>query len=176
MIDTIPIASIGNTFNDDPLCGSSITMYVAGCPRRCRGCHSPSLQDPSSGTPHSLKSILRKMRNIHTVGSSFLDSVVFLGGDWIPWYEKWCVALSLWSKARGLYSVLYTGEVFENISSEVKESVDWIIDGPYDETRSSVWPASVNQRVHHHGKIVDHETLPLYKHLLEQAGIKQGGG
>jgi anaerobic ribonucleoside-triphosphate reductase activating protein len=161
--DTAPIASIGITLNDDPLGGISLALYVAGCPRRCPGCHSPSLQLPEAGHRYRCWEVEEKVTSLYHRG--LVESIVFLGGDWIPWYADLCERLCCWAKDEGVRSVLYTGELYENIPDGLKLVCEWVIDGLYDETRPSVYPASSNQRVFRDGELVNPASLPLYRHL-----------
>lgn len=176
----VPFVRLDVTGVDDPLAGVSIVAYVAGCSRRCPGCQNPELQSargrtfvPASIVEEHLSRLLSREST-----RALVQSVVFQGGDWME-YPVAYHAVASWVREKGLRTVLYTGEVYERLPEDVRQVSDWIIDGPWDQTKRSVFPPSSNQRVFDRGQITDPETLPLYKHLLESGsspGVKQGGG
>ena len=105
-----------------------------------------------------------------------IEAIAFSGGEWMS-YPKAYVKVATWARGRGLRTVLYTGEIYENLSEDVRQASDWVVDGPWEQEQSAMFPPSSNQRVFAQGRRVETvEELPLYKHLLESKGPKQGGG
>ncbi len=160
---TVPFVKLEVTFVDDPLCRISLALYVAGCKRRCPGCHNPQLQDPKNGKPEELETIQQMANPI--LLSGVVASVVFLGGDWAMYPEAY-VQMARWARKKKLGTVLYTGDRIENLPQDVCDASDFIKDGPYVKELPSVYPPSSNQRVFLHGEPVKVEELPLYLHLL----------
>ena len=142
----ITIATWEIATNDCPNMSISLSIYCAGCQRGCPGCQNPALQDFKNGVFMDTDQVVA----IVTERRSLIESVVFLGGDWMH-YPKELKGVS--SQLKTLYSnlilILYTGESIEYISESILENLDIIIDGPYDENKITKYaiPASSNQRV-----------------------------
>ncbi len=176
----VPLVRTEVTGIDDPEAGTSIVMYVAGCPRRCLGCQNPQLQDASAYgfiDVDTIVAILESMLSFEAT-AMLVEALVFQGGDWAEYPDAYC-AIAGWGRRRELRTVLYTGELYENLSEAVRQASDWVIDGPWDQDKVSVFPPSSNQRVFHWGERVEPEQLPLHRHLLESRdgsnGTEQGG-
>lgn len=167
----VPFVRLDVTGVDDPEAKLGIVLYVAGCSRRCPGCHNRDLQlsrnhtfVPTGTVVNYIDRYLKDKK-----ASELIECVVFQGGDWMEYPEAYSDLASI-VKVRGYRTVLYTGEYYENLAESVREMSDWVIDGPWEEDKVSVFPPSSNQRVFRHGQLVDPEELPLYKHLLESRG------
>lgn len=142
----INIASYEITTNDDPYLGISFSIFCAGCNKRCKGCHSPDLQNPNSGkmiTEDVVFDLIRRRMEL-------VDSVVFIGGEWMLQQEG---LKYLAEKIKNLFpnkkTILYTGDTFETISDNILKVIDIIIDGEYVEELKTKYkiPASSNQKV-----------------------------
>lgn len=171
---SIPFVRMDVTFADDPLCRSSLALYVAGCPRRCRGCHNEELQSPDAGTLTEVDFIVQSMKEV--ASADFIKAAVFSGGDWMLYPEAY-VEIAGACRKFGLSTVLYTGELYEDLSQRVRDASDWVIDGPFEEGREGIFPPSTNQHVFMNGNLVDDvKDLPIYRHASEQhlAGIVGG--
>ena len=78
MIDYIYILDIvEDTTVDGP--GLRTSVYSAGCPHRCPGCHNPQSWDICNGKKMSLNEILSVIK------SNDFDNVTFSGGD--PFFQ-----------------------------------------------------------------------------------------
>lgn len=182
MSDTkVPLVRAEVTGVDDPEAGTAIVLYVAGCPRRCPGCHNPQLQDASQYGPVDVGAVVAILESMLDFGATALlvEALVFQGGDWAE-YPGAYTRIAEWGRRQKLRTVLYTGEYYENLPEDVRRSSDWVIDGPWEQDKVSVFPPSSNQRVFHAGERVEPEELPLYRHLLEsgsgKAEEKEQGG
>ncbi len=161
----VPFVKTGMGFCDDPLTRIAITVFVAGCPHNCPGCHSQILQDAKWGVMTSLENIQKKIASMSTGGGRRLaESVVYLGGDWLEYTDAY-IEMAKWVHSQALENVLYTGKIFELIRDEVVQFTDWIVDGPFDKNHRGIFPSSTNQHVYHKGKRVDNTKLPLFHHL-----------
>lgn len=182
MIDACaPFVKLDVTGVDDPEAAVAVVLYVAGCPRRCPGCHNPNLQQVGDHPPRSSNEVICYLEGFFArdEASTLIEAVVFQGGDWAEYPVVYC-EIAAWARQKGFRTVLYTGEVFENLPKPVREASDWVVDGPWEQDMVSVFPPSSNQRVFHQGRRVEPEQLPLHKHLLEsRSGTskeeKQGG-
>lgn len=147
----IKIAGIANdSIVDGP--GFRFTIFVQGCPHKCRGCHNPQTHDFSGGTDTSTDELLAKIK-----ANPLLDGVTFSGG------EPFCHAKALADLAReihalGLNIVTYSGYTFEELLAgadthpewlELLEETDILIDGRFEESLKSYdvrFRGSTNQR------------------------------
>lgn len=168
LVPLIPFVRLDVSGIDDPEAAMAVVLYAAGCPRRCPGCHNPGLQEAGDHPLRSAEEVISYLERFFARDEAFtlIEAVVFQGGDWAEYPIVYC-AVALWLRVKGFRTVLYTGEVFENLPEHVRETSDWVIDGPWEEDKPSVFPPSINQRVFHRGQRVDPEQLPLYRHLLE---------
>jgi len=141
----VNIASWEITCNDDPFQSISFSIYCAGCNKNCRGCHSPNLQNPLAGVPTTTTRIMQAIDSRR----SLIESIVFLGGEWMLYPEDLRTVAMRSQVEHDLKTILYTGEYFEFISSDILEYLDIIIDGIYIEELKTNYkvPASYNQRI-----------------------------
>lgn len=145
--DELPLNSYEINFNDDPTLETIVlTLYVSGCVRRCIGCHNPQLQEVDLSTLVPIQYIEKLILNMKPL----IGSVCFCGGDFIPLYTNQLRKIIKICKLNNLRTILYTGELYENIDPDIRENLDIIIDGPYEQDKKNThfsFPASSNQRV-----------------------------
>lgn len=153
----IPIAGFQTTLNDDPFLTISLTIFCSGCKFDCEGCQQPILQDPRNGKPmgpSQIKSEISKHIGL-------IESVCFCGGDWI-FYSYHLKEVSTYVKSLNLKTILYTGCLYENISKDILEYIDIVVDGKFDcKKQQNSFPASKNQRVFIKGIEVNPSILPI---------------
>ncbi len=145
---TISILDIvEDTTVDGP--GFRTTVYCAGCPNRCPGCHNPQSWDMANGHEVDVKDILKVI-----LADPFAD-VTFSGGD--PMYQpagftelakaiKECSAKNIWC---------YTGYLFEDLLKNIQQKellkyIDVLVDGRFVEVLKSeelCFRGSSNQRI-----------------------------
>jgi anaerobic ribonucleoside-triphosphate reductase activating protein len=159
----IPLSSYEITTNDDPTLNTiSLTLFVAGCVRRCVGCQNPELQEVNEKN-HELLSI-NQVKKIINNKLCLIRSVCFCGGDFLPLYNKQFKELIIFSKSLNLKTILYTGELFEHIDNYFQNNINIIIDGPYDcNKKTNKFPASSNQRCWINGQLVNCDDLEINK-------------
>ncbi|MBR6618261.1 MAG: anaerobic ribonucleoside-triphosphate reductase activating protein [Oscillospiraceae bacterium] len=145
---------LSGTANDSIVDGPGLrfTIFVQGCPHRCKGCHNPQTHDFKGGTPADTEELLEKIRR-----NPLLDGVTFSGG------EPFCQALPLAEIGKkvhelGLNIITYTGYTFEELYERRSEEgigellavTDFLIDGPFIEAQKSYqlqFRGSANQRI-----------------------------
>lgn len=147
-METISVLDIiEETTVDGP--GFRTSVYAAGCPNACPGCHNPQSWDIRSGRPMTTDEILR------VVNSDEFADVTFSGGD--PMYQ----AEGFADLARGIKQSTgkniwcYTGMLFERLLDrpaqlELLRWIDVLVDGPFIQakcTRELPFRGSSNQRL-----------------------------
>lgn len=116
--------------------GMRMTVFVQGCPHRCKGCHNPQTHDFSGGYISDINNILAVIDK-----DPLLQGVTFSGGE--PFLQaKVLSVLAEEISKRGLDIITYTGYTFEQLSQlfdknpEVRQLVEmskYIIDGRFVE-------------------------------------------
>lgn len=145
---TISILDIvEDTTVDGP--GFRTTIYCAGCPNRCPGCHNPQSWDITNGNEVDIEDILKVI-----LSDPFAD-VTFSGGD--PMFQPvGFTALAKAVKERSGKNIwCYTGYLFEDLLENIQQRelldyIDVLVDGRFvevlkDETLR--FRGSSNQRV-----------------------------
>ena len=147
MIKISILEIVEDTTVDGP--GLRTTVYCAGCPNRCPGCHNPQSWDINNGTEVDIEDILKKI-----LDDPFAD-VTFSGGD--PMFQPaGFTALAKGIKERSGKNIwCYTGWLFEELlqnprQRELLSYIDVIVDGRFidslkDETLR--FRGSSNQRI-----------------------------
>ena len=121
---------VEDTTVDGP--GFRTTIYCAGCPNRCPGCHNPQSWDIANGREVDVEEILEVI-----LADPFAD-VTFSGGD--PMYQPHgFTELAVAIKEKSCKNIwCYTGYLFEQLienpaQRELLELVDVLVDGRFVE-------------------------------------------
>lgn len=136
---------IRGTTVDGP--GFRTSIYLAGCPHHCPGCHNPSTWDQHAGTTMTLREILDIVRE-----EDF--DVTLSGGDPLM-HPGHTAILAREIKALGKNIWLYTGYTIEEIRASERLSaplpwIDTIVEGPFIESLRDtdlLFRGSSNQRI-----------------------------
>ena len=145
---TISILEIvEDTTVDGP--GFRTTVYCAGCPNRCPGCHNPQSWNIANGHEVDIEEILKVI-----LADPFAD-VTFSGGD--PMFQPaGFTALAKAVKERSGKNIwCYTGYLFEDLLKNIQqkkmlEYIDVLVDGRFVEAlkdESLHFRGSSNQRL-----------------------------
>lgn len=122
------LSIVHDTMVDGP--GFRTSIYCAGCPNHCPGCHNPQSWDINHGTMTSTEDILKEIME------DPFANVTFSGGD--PMYQ----AEGFAELARAIRSVsdkdiwCFTGYRYENLLKNPKQLellklIDVLVDGPF---------------------------------------------
>ena len=158
----IPFVKFETSFIDDPLNRPSLTMWVAGCPFNCKGCQNPELRDATIYDKVSLEKVIEEAKYLIKSSGNFYQSISLIGGDWGLYPDA---LYEVCAQVTDIDKVLYTGYLFEQLPERVRHVVTYVIDGQYDDTCLSVFPASSNQNVYYNGSRVNPATLPIYERI-----------
>ena len=169
MTSTMPIKIAG--IDDDSVVdgdGCRLTIFVQGCPRRCRNCQNPTAQPFEGGKVIDTADIIARIKD-----NPLLNGVTFSGG------EPFCQCAPLVEIADAVHAMgldvwSYTGNTYEElVSSEdtdvqhLLNVVDVLVDGEYrDELRdlSLKFRGSKNQRVIDMNKTRNERTKIILKY------------
>lgn len=145
MISVIKI--VEDTTVDGP--GFRTTVYAAGCPNACPGCHNPQTWDIRAGQMMTTEEIMKVIR-----ADEFAD-VTFSGGDPMFQPEGFTELAKAVKQETGKNIWCYTGYKFENLlrnrrQAELLRHIDVLVDGPYIEAEKdadALFRGSRNQRL-----------------------------
>lgn len=129
--------------------GLRAVVFLQGCPRRCPGCHNPSLLSADGGhevTEEELaRLILSKVTPLHR-------GITFSGGDPLMQAAALSKVINIIRHNSPKLNIwVYTGYVYDEICYlPILNMIDVLVDGPFiDEEKDLrlVWRGSANQRV-----------------------------
>ena len=144
---------IAGTVNDSIVDGNGLryTIFVQGCPHRCKGCHNPQTHSFDGGKEVSTSDLFDAI-----ISNTLLDGVTFSGGEPFAQAKPLIELADLIRQNTNLNIVTYTGYTFEEIITS--NNPDWIsllnrtdilIDGEFIEDLKSYelrFKGSSNQR------------------------------
>lgn len=138
-----PVSSLGP--------GYRVVLWVAGCKKRCPGCISPEMQDPSSGRLVPVDVLARRLLRL----DKGLAGVTISGGEPFDQAEELADLLERVRAQRPRWNVIiYSGYVLSTLrrkssARQLLALVDVVIDGPYRREVMQLHPlaGSGNQRI-----------------------------
>jgi anaerobic ribonucleoside-triphosphate reductase activating protein len=130
----------------------SLVISIAGCPLRCKGCHSADTWNKNTGKILTEAVILDKLKQY----KSLITCVCFLGGEWLD--TELLNYLKL-IKSNQLKTCLYTG--LEKVNPRLLRELDYVKLGPWDENKGGLNQISTNQ------KFIKVKTMECLNHLFQ---------
>lgn len=138
---------IHDTMVDGP--GFRTSIYCAGCPNACKGCHNPQSWDIKNGTMTSTEELMEEIM------SDPFANVTFSGGDPMFQAEGFTELAKAIRKQSKKTIWCYTGFKFENLvknpqQKALLEQLDVLVDGPFIESLKDpdlFFRGSSNQRI-----------------------------
>ena len=145
MISVLDI--VEDTMVDGP--GFRTSIYCAGCPNACPGCHNPQSWDINSGHMMTTEEIMAVIK------ADPFANVTFSGGDPMFQAEGFTELAEAIRKETNKTIWCWSGFTFENLlrkpaQRRLLELVDVLVDGPYVEKLRDtdlVFRGSSNQRI-----------------------------
>lgn len=138
---------VEDTTVDGP--GFRTSIYCAGCPNHCPGCHNPQSWNIENGLWVDIEEIMKRIE-----AAPFSD-VTFSGGDPMFQPDGFALLARTIKERTGKNIWCYTGYLFENIVCDesrraLLQYVDVLVDGPFVEAlkdESLLFRGSSNQRI-----------------------------
>ncbi|MBO5560659.1 MAG: anaerobic ribonucleoside-triphosphate reductase activating protein [Firmicutes bacterium] len=142
---------LAGTVNDSIVDGTGIrfTVFVQGCPHKCKGCHNPQTHDFNGGYDADTDDILEQAKK-----NPLLEGLTFSGGE--PFMQPLPLCdLAKKAHKSGFNIFCYTGFLYEQLLEDAEkrsllDEVDFLIDGPFIEEQKSLlltFRGSKNQRI-----------------------------
>ena len=140
--------------------GIRVTLWVAGCTHKCKGCHNAWTWDYNQGKIYEKEQEQIQNTLSEWLSRDYVEGITISGGDPLDQDNHTLSELLLLLKwVRHNYPTkniwLYTGFKYENLTEyqkEITEYCDVIVDGPFiEEKKSYMCPfrGSTNQRIIH---------------------------
>lgn len=130
--------------------GIRVSLFVQGCPFRCKNCFNANLQDFNGGKQWN-KHIEQDFIDLGK--RSFIKGYSFLGGEPMAQDEDFLNLIKRIKSETSKTIWVWTGYVFENLNDFQKEClkyIDVLVDGPFIEELKDIklrFRGSSNQRV-----------------------------
>ena len=123
-----------------------MAIWFQGCNILCKGCCNPELQEIKIAHLMTIQDVVDIA--LMTKKENCIEGVTFLGGEPTMQEGLRCLARAL--STVGLGTILFTGKQYDSLSQDIKNSMDLIVDGRYedeliDNERNLV--GSKNQRI-----------------------------
>ena len=142
---TLSVAKIVYSTSVDGV-GLRNSIYVAGCPIRCAGCHNSQFWELSSGTECTIEEVYKELCQDDC-------NISILGGEPLMQYESILELCKIIKERTSKTIWLWSGYKLEYIQkhySEILRYINVLVDGPYIEALAQPnlqWRGSTNQRV-----------------------------
>lgn len=137
--------------------GVSVSVWLQGCPHRCKGCHNPETWNFEGGILYNQDMLTFEILKL-IEKNGIKRNLSILGGEPLCKENREFVQL-LTKIVRNVHPEIkiycWTGYNIEDIDSQYLKNIDVLIDGLYDETKRDVTlklRGSLNQRILYKGK------------------------
>lgn len=142
------LSIIRDSIVDGP--GLRTTIFFAGCPHYCKGCHNPKSWNENGGDMMTVEEIMEE------IGSDPLNNITFSGGEPFMQIDE-LIVLARELKALNKNIWCYTGFTWEELQEkfadrfkELGKYIDVLVDGRFvleERDLSLVYKGSSNQRI-----------------------------
>lgn len=142
-----------DTTNGEGVC---VSLWIQGCPHRCKGCHNPETWDFQGGKEIDRQELLKDILN-HINANDVLRNFSILGGEPLAPQnieDTLYIINRVKEKFPNIRVFLWTGYLLEQLPINRLQNIDIIIDGQFElESRDITlkWRGSPNQRILYKG-------------------------
>lgn len=105
-----------------------MAIWFQGCNISCKGCCNPELQEIKVAHLMTVQEVVNIA--IKSKIENEIEGVTFLGGE--PTLQEGLVCLAQALAQVDLGTILFTGRKYDNLSENIKENMDLIVDGMYE--------------------------------------------
>ena len=134
--------------------GIAVTLWVAGCPHKCEGCHNPQLFNPNIGTNDIEGTIAKIKKGLSDTRVNKHLSI--LGGEPLAPYNIKGVVKVVREIRREFPDKeiwLWTGYQLDGLDAEQRKvlwCINYLIDGPFIKSKQVIgeWYGSSNQKIY----------------------------
>lgn len=140
--------------------GVRVSLYVSGCPHKCKGCFNPETWDYNAGKPFTEKEV---QKIIDSLKPEYISGLSLLGGEPLAEQNRKEVALlvqrvkelfpnkTIWCWTGFLYKDLLSERIEDENLSYLLDTLNVLIDGPFIESQRDLslrYCGSKNQKVY----------------------------
>lgn len=140
--------------------GVRVSLYVSGCPHKCKGCFNPETWDYNAGKPFTEKEV---QKIIDSLKPEYISGLSLLGGEPLAEQNRKEIALlvqkvkelfpdkTIWCWTGFLYEDLLSEKVKDKNLSYLLDTLNVLIDGPFIESQRDLslrYCGSKNQKVY----------------------------
>lgn len=138
--------------------GVSVSLFLQGCPFRCKNCHNPETWNSEGGNAWHEDELIETI--ISLIQSNGIQrNLSILGGEPLDTDDKKEFVKQLIYKVKDKYPsikiVLWTGYNYEDLKNKnelkfIFKNIDYLIDGQYIDAERDItlkWRGSRNQRI-----------------------------
>ena len=140
--------------------GVRVSLYVSGCPHRCKGCFNPETWDYNAGKPFTEKEV---QKIIDSLKPKYISGLSLLGGEPLAEQNRKEIAFlvqkvkklfpnkTIWCWTGFLYEDLLSERVKDKNLSYLLDTLNVLIDGPFIENQKDLslrYCGSKNQKVY----------------------------
>ena len=140
--------------------GVRVSLYVSGCPHKCKGCFNPETWSYDAGKPFTEKEIQKIMASLEP---GYISGLSLLGGEPLAEQNRKEVALlvrkvkelfpnkTIWCWTGFLYKDLLAEKAKDKNLSYLLDTLNVLVDGPFIESQKDLslrYCGSKNQKVY----------------------------
>jgi anaerobic ribonucleoside-triphosphate reductase activating protein len=140
--------------------GVRVSLYVSGCPHKCKGCFNPETWSYNAGKPFTEKEIQKIMASLEP---GYISGLSLLGGEPLAEQNREEVALlvqkvkelfpnkTIWCWTGFLYEDLLAEKAKDKNLSYLLDTLNVLVDGPFIESQKDLslrYCGSKNQKVY----------------------------
>lgn len=137
--------------------GVCVSLWMQGCPNRCKGCHNPELWDPKGGIEKGFDLIIGEILDLLKKNGVSRNFSILGGEPLTELNSNYIWSRLILQRIKEVYpetkTYLWTGYTYEKLNKaqrSVLQYVDVLIDGPYIQEQRNITlklRGSSNQRV-----------------------------
>ena len=138
--------------------GVSVSLFLQGCPFRCKGCHNPETWNPDEGEIWDWNELINHILELISA-NGIQRNLSILGGEPLDTYDKRDFIRLLIKVVKSRFPdikiCIWTGYTYDQLieivdAGEILANIDYLIEGPFILEQRDVtlkWRGSRNQNI-----------------------------